>query len=78
MKRCRWFVTEVRDVSRWLVAITVSLTLAWVVALAQTNGMKENPADEQRLVQTINAALARYWYEHQIKPAPPASDAEFL
>jgi hypothetical protein len=65
-------------VPRWLVAVTVSLTLAWVVALAQTNGTKENPADEQRLVQTINSVIARYWYEHQIKPAPPASDAEFL
>ncbi|MFA0733460.1 MAG: hypothetical protein BKPUNTRY_003031, partial [Candidatus Fervidibacter sp.] len=63
---------------RWLIAIAMSLTLAWVVALAQTKGTKENPADEQRLVQTINAALARYWYEHQIKPAPLASDAEFL
>lgn len=61
---------------RQLVGLTVALTLAWVIALAQSP--HNAPQSEQSVVQAINGALARYWYEHQIKPAPPATDAEFL
>lgn len=64
---------------RCFVALTVLLTLAWVIALAQPPDTTTDQAtDEQRLIQTINSVFAQYWHERQIKPAPPASDAEFL
>jgi len=55
--------------------LTMSLIIAWACALS----LPQNRGDDiSSVVREINSAIYRYWQEKGVKPAPPATDSEFL